>query len=355
MSVVVAEPGLHQLAPYIGKMRPSTARKLILEFTREGELIVDPFVGSGTVALEAFINRRQIVCADTNPYAHLLTMAKLYPPNNLALAIKRVKDRYSHISIQKVQTRPLNPKWVSGFFHPETLAETRAIAVECRRQGDYFTMACLLGILHHQRPGFLSYPANHLVPYLLTKKYPRSKFKSMYSYRAVLPRLLAKVERAYRRFPSLDFGSSRRCSKGNGLELPLHGESVDAIITSPPYMDNLDYFRDNRLRLWFLGVKDGLPSSNQSQSLEEFRAFMTKTFLYAHRVLRKGGYCILVLGTVKREDHHYRTAHLAKSLAISQLRLFRLAKEVRYPFPQHRRSRPQFHGTTSETILILRK
>ena len=352
---VLAEPGLHQLAPYIGKMRPSTARELILDFTDEGELVVDPFVGSGTVALEAFINRRKIVCADTNPYAHLLTMAKLHPPANLAKAIEVVKDRYSEFSNQIPRTEFDGPKWVSNFFHPKTLEETRAIAVESMRQGDYFTMACLLGILHHQRPGFLSYPANHLVPYLLTRKYPRSRFKSMYSYRAVLPRLLAKVERAYRRFPNLDFASSRSCGLGDGLEIPLPADSVDAIITSPPYMDNLDYFRDNRLRLWFLGVKEGLPNSKQSRSLDEFRAFMTSTFLYAHRVLKRGGVCILVLGTVRRDAHWYGTARLAKSLAVSKLKLFRLAQELRDPIPQRRRSRPQFHGTTTETILILRK
>jgi len=33
-------------------------------------------------------------------------------------------------------------------------------------------------------------------------------------------------------------------------------ESIDAVITSPPYMDALDYARDNRLRLWFLGIND---------------------------------------------------------------------------------------------------
>ena len=58
----------------------------------------------------------------------------------------------------------------------------------------------LLGILHHQRPGFLSFPSSHLVPYLRSRKYPRKMFPEMYSYRELRPRLLAKIMRSYKRF-----------------------------------------------------------------------------------------------------------------------------------------------------------
>ena len=40
------------------------------------------------------------------------------------------------------------------------------------------------------------------------------------------------------------------------MNLSLPSVSIDAIISSPPYFGALDYARDNRLRLWFLGVPD---------------------------------------------------------------------------------------------------
>jgi hypothetical protein len=51
-----------------------------------------------------------------------------------------------------------------------------------------------LGILHHVRPGFLSYPSSHLVPYLRKMKYPPEQFADMYAYRDVRSRLIAKVK-----------------------------------------------------------------------------------------------------------------------------------------------------------------
>jgi DNA modification methylase len=40
------------------------------------------------------------------------------------------------------------------------------------------------------------------------------------------------------------------------MNLPIDDEVVDTIISSPPYFGALDYARDNRLRLWFLGCED---------------------------------------------------------------------------------------------------
>src|SRR5437763_1881925 len=90
------------------------------------------------------------------------------------------------------------PEWVREFFHPETLREVVAAFEEVNRSQDYFLTACLLGILHHVRPGFLSYPASHLVPYLRKSKFPPDEFPAMYAYRDLRSRLLAKIKRAYR-------------------------------------------------------------------------------------------------------------------------------------------------------------
>ena len=147
------------------------------------------------------------------------------------------------------------PKWVREFFHPETLRETLAWCLVLRQRKRWFLLASLLGILHHQRPGFLSFPSSHTVPYLRRKAFPRRKFPALYQYRSLTDRFEAKIERAFRRPPQLDPLLERRCfSRSAHLLTP--SEEVDAIITSPPYMRQLDYGRDNRLRLWFLGVED---------------------------------------------------------------------------------------------------
>src|SRR4026209_492298 len=77
-STMKADCTFHQLAPYIGRMKTSMARSLVLEWTRPGDVIVDPFCGCGVVGLEAASYGRQVIVGDWNPYAVLLTKAKLF-------------------------------------------------------------------------------------------------------------------------------------------------------------------------------------------------------------------------------------------------------------------------------------
>ncbi len=114
-----------------------------------------------------------------------------------------------------------------------------------------FLMACFLGILHHQRPGFLSYPSSHLVPYLRDKRYPKMRYPELYEYRELHSRLISKIKRSYRIVPKRSLGTDWTFRKSSIRNLTFPNK-FDCIITSPPYMNTLDYIRDNRLRLWFI-------------------------------------------------------------------------------------------------------
>lgn len=76
------ECALHQLAPYIGKLKSTIARDLVLGFSKPGDLIVDPFCGSGTVPLEGVLLGRRVIGSDISSYAATLTRAKLSPPQS---------------------------------------------------------------------------------------------------------------------------------------------------------------------------------------------------------------------------------------------------------------------------------
>src|SRR4051812_46498665 len=77
---------LHQLAPYIGKLKPVIARQLLQQFTASGDIVLDCFSGSGTIPLEAVLLGRRALAFDTNPYAVTLTRAKLEAPSSLETA-----------------------------------------------------------------------------------------------------------------------------------------------------------------------------------------------------------------------------------------------------------------------------
>ncbi len=152
-SALKTESTLHQLSPYIGKIKSSMAASLVSRFTSRGGLVYDPFSRSGTVALEAWFAGRPVVANDLSPYAKLLTRAKLFPYQSLDDALEEM----GHVDMEATRRR-VNvdlrkvPGWVRQFFHPETLRDAvswRNVLLSRRR---WFLMASLLGILHHCCP-----------------------------------------------------------------------------------------------------------------------------------------------------------------------------------------------------------
>jgi len=215
-------------------------------------------------------------------------------------------------------------------------------------------MACFLGILHHQRPGFLSYPSSHLVPYLRDMKYPRCEFPQMYEYRELKPRLLAKIQRTYKRFkkPPIRHAVFVQ-SPVHELDLP---GPFDALITSPPYMNALDYGRDNRLRLWFID-----PSSTQSVDNDVTRR--RQTFIDAINILalkievglKRLGYCVFVVGEEVRRSFTAHPSEVVVSVLNRQAPSLRLMNVLADDIPDVRRTRRECRGIKKENFLIFQR
>ena len=348
------ESSLHQLSPYIGKMKSSMAGVLIDGFTREGELIYDPFCGSGTVLLEGWLKGRNVIGVDRNPYAVTLSRGKLFPLSTLEEAYPALDEAEQKVERTKttIDLRSV-PVWVRSFFHPETLREV--IAWKKALSKNDFLLSCLLGILHHQRPGFLSFPSSHTVPYLRRKKFPPSRFPEFYNYRHVKDRLQKKVERALKRVPKLDFEIERRCEMRDARKY-LPGERVNAIITSPPYMRQLDYARDNRLRLWLVGHSDWKELDNLISPRErQFVSLMKDSLALWTEIIAPRGYCILVLGDSYSHTYRMTLPDLVLKIVEREVSGYKLVHRQTDEIPADRRVRRAYSGNKTETIIVLRK
>ena len=355
-SALCEESTLHQISPYIGKMKSSMTSVIINSFTNKEETIYDPFCGSGTVAFEAWAKGRNIIANDLSPYAYALTYAKLFPYLNIEDAMTELDSvaELVHPLIHKVDLRRI-PKWVRSFFHPDTLREIIAWFLVLKLRQSYFLLSCLLGILHHQRPGFLSYPSSHTVPYLRTTKFPRDEYPELYQYRSVKERLEKKVVRMLKRVPLLDTGLHRECHTCDAVNF-VPDQKVNAIITSPPYMRQLDYGRDNRLRLWFLGLQDW-------KSLDQIVSPPEKKFLNLFRsclklwlnVLASNGICVLVLGDVHSRLYDMPLPDAIAHIATQEIGGYSVLWKYNDPIPNIRRVRRGCCGTRTDTILVPRK
>jgi Putative RNA methylase family UPF0020 len=340
-----------QLAPYIGRIKTSIARSLVERFSAPGDVVVDPFAGSGVIPFEAALLGRRVVATDTSPYGVLLMKAKFSAPKDCQAARKQFLKRWNAAQkrVSKQDLRSV-PEWVRRFFHPETLRSALALRDELVDQGDQFLLACLLGILHHQRPGFLSYPSSHLVPYLRDKLFPVRDYPELYKERDVLVRMEAKIVRTYRRPPLALAPGAIYDVDARELRRPPR---IDAVITSPPYMNALDYVRDNRLRLWFL--KRSLPEIEDIRRRDReahFRDLIRNTFGRLLGALSPSASVILVVGDTSRGSRRVDAAQSVREI-FSEPAFRRLVPrgEIWDKIPDVRRSRRDLAGTKKETIL----
>ncbi|MDC6385379.1 hypothetical protein D2V93_02890 [Flagellimonas taeanensis] len=355
-SVVSTECTLHQLSPYIGKMKSSMAKGLVENFSHYGDTVYDPFAGCGTIALESWILGRKVIANDLSPYAHILTMGKMNPLNTENKILETIEELSNEIKEEGLKTdlRQI-PDWVKEFFDERTLHEIIVWKDKLTSKNQWFLLSCLMGILHHQRPGFLSYPCSHTVPYLRTKKFPPKDFPDLYKYRPLEPRLQSKALRAIRRLPKLDYGLARNCFQNNSEHLtpPV---KVNSIISSPPYMRRLDYGRDNRLRLWLLGENnwkelDNVISPSESNFLDSMRICF-RTWL---DVLVENGKCVLVLDDSYSKKYELSLIDTIIKIACEEVGGYRHLGNFEDKIPNERRVRRNHSGSKSEIIVVLEK
>ena len=345
-----SESTLHQLSPYIGKLKSAIAHDLIAEYSRRGEIVADVFCGSGTVPLESVRLGRRSFAADASLYAITLTKGKLTAPSSLSDAYTALDSSLAAARSCEVTLRNV-PTWVRDFYHPETLKEILQLLAVLRKRRHHFLLACLLGIAHHQRPGFLSFPSSHLVPYLRSNKFPRDIYPEMYEYRPVAPRLRAKVTRALRRVRSIDLHLVVDVRRST-VEFLTPPTSVHCFITSPPYMNALDYGRDNRLRNWFVSgdIQDCIDT--RLTSVKEFRRTMASYARMLSATLVKGGHCILVVGEKTRRTTERFPSEVIAEVVDQCAPALRLKEIIADHIPDIRRSRRHLGGVKMEHILV---
>ncbi len=311
-SFAAGDSSLHSLAPYDHKTHSAMAQVLIDLYSQPGQVVLDPFCGSGVIPLEAVLSDRVAWSSDLNPYAYALTRGKLDAPRSQRLALQQVTQLIAAMTamLPDIATEMAAvPDWVRDFFHPDTLREIVAarqvlrVQSPAQPQSHYFLTACLLGILQHVRADTLSYPTDPEVPFLRSVTYGIAEFPELYGYRDLRSRLISKVKRVYRRH-----GLSNRWDQrlyqvwhSSSTELAIKPNSVHAIITHPPHAHAFDYTRNHRLRLWLLGddpaptIQAALMGANRLHPNATDEEQMTRCLQEMAAVLKPEGYCVLIL------------------------------------------------------------
>jgi hypothetical protein len=312
---------MHTMCSYHGMFPARVAHYFIQRYSRVGDLVIDPFSGRGTVALQARVERRRTVCNDLNPLAYVLSLAKANPAKwDAVLALlKQLETAYRRSAYQE----PDVPEDIRMLYHPGTLSQLCYLrGYLLRRQlGDwspeeFMAAGSLAGIMHgsFRRDGTSQYlsismPNTFSMSPAYVKKYIDMNHLSAPD-QDVFECLRDKLARLY--LDSTD-GPCGRAFMEDAPSLLNRGKirasSVDLIITSPPYLQVVNYGTANWIRLWLLGLdevgRDGGAGRrilnaklDHQHNYDSYRTFLMAALRGMRRVLKDDGIAVVIIGDV---------------------------------------------------------
>jgi len=297
------------------------AHYFIQRYSQPGDLVLDPFSGRGTVPLQARVEGRRTVSNDLNPLGYVLSQAKAYPPTWSAVDIflRRIEASYR----QADQGDRDVPEDIRMLYHPNTLQQIcylrdHLLSSEIAdwSQEEFMIAGSLAGIMHgsFRRDGTSQYlsismPNTFSMSPSYVKKYIETN-RLIAPDQNVFECLRDKLARLYLDATDGPNGPTfMQDAPSLLMQSSLKPGSVDLIVTSPPYLQVVNYGTANWIRLWLLGLDEvGRERGAGRRSLNEkldhqhtyisYQEFLLRTLKGIQRVLKQDGVAVLVIGNV---------------------------------------------------------
>jgi len=198
---------------------------------------------------------------------------------------------------------------LSAFYHPATYCELINLRSQIKHRYDRinrFIELLAISRLHGHSPGFFSvysFPQISIPPerqrMINLKRHQEPEF------RAVAPRIIRKAAQALRDGFSSEFfavSSANAAQTADARALQWIGaDTVDLVVTSPPFLDKVDYLMDNWLEFWFAGIDQREFQSRlvMCRSLDEWSVFIRDVLHEMLRVLKPRSYAVVEVGEVE--------------------------------------------------------
>ncbi len=264
----------HGLFPYRGKFHPQLIKGLLnIIGIKKNDVVLDPMCGSGTANIEAALMGINSYAVDQSPFCQLMVKAKFE-----ALTID--VDLLKGLSLQA-------EKLYNFFDVKDVSAQLEKIKAPEKLKVYHLALLAFLDAMGYSLR--------------VTKSNHKQLFKK------VLERyqntVLDFLSNPYYKKDTLGF--VRILSDSNALKLELNNESVDGVITSPPYSFAIDYVKNDEAQLKYLGydtetIKSnmiGLVGKNKTERLNNYFCDMETVCSEVSRVLERGKYFIMIIGS----------------------------------------------------------
>jgi DNA methylase len=249
-----------------------TAARLVRGFAVQGDVVLDPFAGCGTVLIEANIAGRASLGTDLNPFAVELTREKLRmlakdEPEALMEAASVVAEYAADRRLTRAgATRRFPPEDVDNFA-PHTLLELDSLRA---------------GIFDHAPPS-AKWPLLLVLSSLLTKMSQKrgdssemqgttmKRIAAGYPSKVFLRKTAELIDRKQAFEKARTKAPARMILDDATQLLHIKPASVDLVVSSPPYAATYDYVDHHAMRVRWLGLTSGPMVTGELGSRRAYR------------------------------------------------------------------------------------
>jgi DNA methylase len=297
---------LHEVS-YRACFKPQLPRFFIERLTQPGDRVYDPFMGRGTTPVESALLGRIPVGNDVNPLSIIMTRPRLHPPR-----LSDVEVRLRSIPLTDPEDLPED---LLAFYHPKTLQAISSLKrhlLRARAKGEldpideWLAVVSLNRLTGHSNGFFSVYtlPPNQAVSAKSQRKI-NEKRKQTPPERDVIKLILKKTKQLLgdvddqARATLATVSSQALLLTAPASATPqIPSNSVALVVTSPPFLNVVQYAIDNWLRCWFLGIDAKSVQLTVPHKLSDWQAAMLQVFRELRRVLKKGGHIAFEVGEV---------------------------------------------------------
>ena len=300
---------LHEIS-YRACFKPQLPEFFINRLTGSEGVVYDPFMGRGTTPIQTALMGRRALGNDANSISVMMTRPRLNTPE-----LCDIETRLGEVPWNSAKpTR--DDKRFGVFFHPATLKQIVALRSWLSEReavgkvdavDDWMRLVAMSRLTGHSRGFFSVYtlPPNQAAS--IESQSRINERRGQTPPERDVKELILRKSRSLLRHGGLNHSQIDLycCDSRNAPEIQT--DSVDLVVTSPPFLDTVDYRADNHVRAWFAGIDIGAQPIAILQSITDWQQFTAETLKELCRVVRPGGTICYEVGevrnaTVKLED-----------------------------------------------------